>query len=74
MPTDRLFADFVPHLLPEILGFRHPRTEYWESSLTPAAATTYRCYGQEPTDCNDGTIPDVLDNAHGTYAGLIDMC
>jgi hypothetical protein len=52
-------------------GYSHPRTEIWQDdtlSGDQTAGTTYRCFGQEPTDCNNGE--GAFTNAgHEMYSG-----
>lgn len=64
--------DGVPQVPPPSLGFRHSRTEYWESEMNTTAATTYRCFGQEPADCNDAQGGFGVNDAHTSYAGYQD--
>lgn len=61
--------DGVPQLPPVELGFRHSGTEYWESEMVATAATTYRCFGQEPSDCNNSQDGQLVNSAHTSYAG-----
>ena len=44
-------ADGVPQVLSPLQGFRHSRSEYWFSKGADGPSTTFRCYGQEPSDC-----------------------
>jgi hypothetical protein len=66
--------DGAPKLLPTWFGggYSHTRTEIWQDD-TPAgnttAETTYRCFGQEPTDCNNGEGP-FTNKGHEVYSGL----
>lgn len=72
------YNDGVPQLPPQILGFRHSRTEFWESTMSPAENTTFHCYGQEPADCNDSigemNVLQAINAAHSTYAGIRYSC
>lgn len=43
--------DGVPQVLPTLTGWRHSRSEYWFSKGADGPSTTFRCYGQEPSDC-----------------------
>lgn len=43
--------DGVPQVLPTLLGWHHSRSEYWFSQGADGPWTTFRCYGQEPSDC-----------------------
>ncbi|KAK7757343.1 hypothetical protein SLS62_000355 [Diatrype stigma] len=63
--------DGVPQMPPVELGFRHSGTEYWESEMEATAATTYRCFGQEPDDCNlsQESGGQFINDAHTSYAG-----
>ncbi|OAA42870.1 Lipase, class 3 [Beauveria brongniartii RCEF 3172] len=66
--------DFIPKLPPSILGYKHSRTEYWESKPSmDNAASTYRCYGQEPADCNRNAT-GIDSKVHVTYAGMNVTC
>lgn len=64
--------DGVPRLPPAEFGFRHSGTEYWESEMNATAATTYRCFGQEATDCNAVQSGFGVNEAHTSYAGYAD--
>ncbi|KHN96380.1 Lipase, class 3 [Metarhizium album ARSEF 1941] len=66
--------DLVPHLYPFLLGSIHPRTEYFQSSDTPDAATTYRCYGYEAMDCAFGQQASLVSQAHLSYAAMKSSC
>ncbi|KAM3443596.1 hypothetical protein MY4824_000482 [Beauveria thailandica] len=67
--------DLIPKLPPSILlGYKHSRTEYWESKPSmDNAASTYRCYGQEPADCNRNAT-GIDSKVHVTYAGMNVTC
>lgn len=72
------YNDGVPQLPPQYLGFRHSRTEFQEATMVAAESTTYRCYGQEPADCNDSigdmNVATAINAAHGSYAGIQYSC
>ncbi|KAM3532112.1 hypothetical protein NHJ13051_000488 [Beauveria bassiana] len=66
--------DLIPKLPPGIFGYKHSRTEYWESKPSmDNAASTYRCYGQEPADCNRNAT-GIDSKVHVTYAGMNVTC
>ncbi|KAH8689923.1 feruloyl esterase A precursor [Talaromyces proteolyticus] len=68
------FNDGVPLLPPQILGFTHSLTEFWESTNKSQECTTYQCYGQESSECVDSAGGFGVNNAHVTYAGLQSSC
>lgn len=56
-------ADGVPQVLPTQLGYRHSRSEYWFRRGADGPSTTFRCYGQEPSDCKSAyTYTSFLGN------------
>ncbi|KAF2759878.1 alpha/beta-hydrolase [Pseudovirgaria hyperparasitica] len=64
--------DPVPRLPPAgaPIDYVHCRTEYWEmSSSAPSASSTYHCFGQEPSDCNEKASGSNV-NDHLSYAGF----
>ncbi|KAJ5267275.1 hypothetical protein N7478_010083 [Penicillium angulare] len=69
--------DSIPQLPSTTLGYRHSRTEYWESAEVANQSSTYRCYGQEPFDCVNSadSALGILDNpVHGSYTGFNVSC
>ncbi|KAB5518709.1 Alpha/Beta hydrolase protein [Coniochaeta sp. 2T2.1] len=69
--------DGVPQIPAQTDGYRHHTTEYWQSVDPPAAATTFQCAGQEPTDCNQSVRGTGIGNggvginlAHLSYFGV----
>lgn len=68
--------DGVPKLPPNLMGYVHPRTEYWESADTADVLSTFLCNGpeQEPPDCNLGKFSFGINAAHGSYAGFNVSC
>lgn len=71
-----LSADGVPQLPSQQMGFQHSLTEFFEldATSTPSsqdASHTYRCFGDEPSDCNDeyGTLG--INLAHIYYSGYM---
>ncbi|KAI8817000.1 feruloyl esterase A precursor [Fimicolochytrium jonesii] len=65
--------DGVPLLPPTGFGYRHSKTEIWagnDASGQPSAATTYRCYGNEPADCVNSQGGVGINNAHVFYPGI----
>lgn len=64
----------LPGKILPLFFFKHSRTEYWESSIEQDnAGKTYRCYGQEPTDCIKSN-KKFGSEAHTTYAGFNSTC
>ena len=64
--------DGVPNLPGRDMGFQHSRTEFFEldtKSGNQSAARTFRCYGQEAQDCNDGRARGFVNQAHLMYSG-----
>ncbi|KAF7191695.1 putative feruloyl esterase A, partial [Pseudocercospora fuligena] len=64
--------DGVPQVLTTQQGFRHSRTEYW-FSIGADPTITYRCYGQEPSDCNNSQLAVGvfgINAAHVFYPGV----
>jgi hypothetical protein len=68
------FNDGIPQLPPTLLGYRHSRTEYWESAAVANESSTYRCDGQEPSDCNNSVFGLGSNAAHTSYAGFNVAC
>ncbi|KAK5994457.1 putative feruloyl esterase A-like protein [Cladobotryum mycophilum] len=73
------YNDPVPRLPPSHpiftkWEFIHPRTEYWESTMNVTQAETFRCFGQETTDCLFSISPALNGDAHTSYAGLRNLC
>lgn len=65
--------DGVPNLPSRKMGFHHGRTEFFEldtKSGNQSAARTFRCYGQEAQDCNDGMARGFINQAHLMYTGV----
>lgn len=65
--------DGVPQLPNQNMGFHHSRTEFWErdnKAGNQSAAKTYRCFGQEAADCNDGSGRGFINKAHLMYSGV----
>ncbi|KAI1840448.1 hypothetical protein JX266_013332 [Neoarthrinium moseri] len=69
--------DGVPQIPPQSDGYRHHSTEYWQSDDPPTTANTFRCQGQEPSDCNQSEIGFGIGNggrginlAHLSYFGV----
>ncbi|KAF2762867.1 alpha/beta-hydrolase [Pseudovirgaria hyperparasitica] len=80
IPTSRYFRvthqnDGVPQIPPQLLGFQHHGTEYWESAANGqvSQSNTYICSGQEPTGCSQaqdfGDNP--INGAHIQYSNLL---
>nr|POE90591.1 putative feruloyl esterase a [Quercus suber] len=68
------YNDGVPQIPPTILGFQHHGTEYWESKQTGNnAASTFRCAGTEPTNCNaaQNPGPNPINGAHIQYSNTV---
>ena len=58
------------------MGFQHSRTEFFEldanlTSTSQDAAHTYRCFGDEPGDCNDLYGAGGINGAHIYYSGYM---
>ena len=76
--------DVVPHIPPQWSGFSiqppqlmayvHTKGEIWQGDNKDGsqdADNTYRCFGQEPADGNNGQGPNyVYDGVHQAYSGL----
>ncbi|KAB8345965.1 hypothetical protein FH972_023017 [Carpinus fangiana] len=59
--------DGVPNIIP-VGTYRHSATEYWESKDPTTAATTFKCLGQEPQDCNNGAGGSGINIEHLCYS------
>ncbi|EMF14093.1 alpha/beta-hydrolase [Sphaerulina musiva SO2202] len=65
--------DGVPQVLPTLTGWHHSRSEYWFSKGADGPSTTFRCYGQEPSDCNNSQLGIGvvgINLAHIFYPGI----
>lgn len=67
-------TDGVPNLPPAGFGYKHTRTEIFQlddpaTNLT-TAATSFRCFGNEATDCNRGKAQGLINKDHLTYSGI----
>lgn len=69
--------DGVPQIPSQDDGYRHHSTEYWQSEDPPTTENTFKCTGQEPTDCNQSEIGFGIGNggrginlAHLSYFGI----
>ncbi|GIZ42551.1 hypothetical protein CKM354_000581300 [Cercospora kikuchii] len=65
--------DGVPQVLSPLQGYRHSRSEYWFQKGADGPATTFRCYGQEPSDCNNSQLAIGvfgINAAHIFYPGI----
>ena len=67
-------ADYGVQQLPtREMGFVHSRTKFWEANGSNGkqhANSTYRCYGQEPADCNDRQHGMGTNETHIEYGGI----
>jgi len=66
--------DGVPGLPSQAMGFQHSRTEIYEldnAAATQSPATTFRCFGQEASDCNRGTAVGFINQDHLVYTGIL---
>ncbi|KAI5367354.1 Putative fungal lipase-like domain, alpha/Beta hydrolase [Septoria linicola] len=65
--------DGVPQVLGPLQGYRHSRSEYWFRKGADGPTTTFRCYGQEPSDCNNSQLAIGvfgINLAHIFYPGI----
>lgn len=65
-------ADPVPNYIPASLGYSQTMTEYWEEDMSANVFSTWRCFGDQPSDCNLASTGETLENmpAHTSYAGF----
>lgn len=61
--------DGIPQVPAVSDGYRHSCTEYWQLG-DYQSPSTFRCFGQEPDDCNLSMAWGFLNEAHGAYFGL----
>ncbi|KAF2994270.1 hypothetical protein E8E13_002466 [Curvularia kusanoi] len=65
--------DGVPGLPRQDMGFQHSRTEIFEvdnAAGIQSPETTYRCFGQEASDCNRATQTGFINQDHLVYTDI----
>jgi len=65
--------DVVVNMPSRDLRFQHTGTEIYQvdnAAGTQTAETTYRCYGQEATDCSFGSADGFINLEHLEYSGV----
>ncbi|XP_014553266.1 hypothetical protein COCVIDRAFT_18804 [Bipolaris victoriae FI3] len=68
-------VDGVPNLPFQPMGFQHTRTEIYEEDTQPVGGTqspqtTFRCFGQEASDCIRGKAVGFINQDHLVYTGI----
>lgn len=65
--------DGVPNLPMDNMGFVHTRTEIYEvdnAAGQESPQTTFRCFGQEASDCNKSTAQGFINQDHLVYTNI----
>ncbi|KAJ6455263.1 hypothetical protein C8R47DRAFT_1082804 [Mycena vitilis] len=66
-------TDGVPTIIPEVLGYQHHSTEYWQfedpDSSTDETTTVTKCSGDEDPTCSDSIPSGGIDAEHVFYFG-----
>ncbi|KAJ7607776.1 alpha/beta-hydrolase [Mycena polygramma] len=68
-------TDGVPTIIPEVLGYQHHSTEYWQfedpDSSTDETTTVTKCTGDEDPTCSDSIPSGGIDAEHVFYFGQV---
>ncbi|TFK74281.1 alpha/beta-hydrolase [Pluteus cervinus] len=63
--------DGVPTILPEIIGYQHFATEYWNYQDPASPTDTKKCSGEEDPTCSDSIPSTGINLAHLSYFGQL---
>ncbi|KAJ6522280.1 alpha/beta-hydrolase, partial [Mycena capillaripes] len=73
--VDNIFRDGVPTLIPQILGYEHHATEYWQFKdpilFTSPPTTIKKCVGEEDPTCSDSIFSTGINPPHLFYFGQV---
>ncbi|PAV23307.1 alpha beta-hydrolase [Pyrrhoderma noxium] len=64
-------TDGVPTIIPQVLGYRHHATEFWNFKDPSIPANVKQCEGEEDPTCSDSIPSQGINVAHTQYFGQV---